>query len=217
MAVVVIHRPIEVVSELAALHTDQERLHGAIAAGEEARNRCTAHHPPSAPGLSAYFEGTRAFRDLHVGSADSDPPPGGRWSADDSGNYAVTVAPTGEFAVVISSGDAATGNPDRTPKTAHEKGPRTKEAVDATQAMLFPEEQIYSQNGKIEGRPTWFLLRHRIAETVFAELSLPSIIEKKRIVAWHRRIILAPVLLAPTPIPSVEGEDIVVDVRRRRA
>ena len=61
------------------------------------------------------------------------------------------------------------------------------------------------------------LVRRRVPDTVFWELSLPSNLgEDGRVEEWGARIILDPIALEPDPMPEQEdSQAIEIDIRRR--
>lgn len=157
--------------------------------GEEARDRCTPNHPPSAPGFYAWSEWNRALRDFT--GIDG-------WSSSDEDNLSRVISPDGRIAITVSSGGSGTGVPGSTPSTAHPKGNATKEAIQANQTSLNLTPGVVSLPTR-RGPTTWILLIDRRpgprgTDMIYLELSCPgSITEAGFIVTWAPRYILPPV------------------------
>jgi hypothetical protein len=109
-----------------------EILHEAALQGELGRASCSENHPRLAGPFNAWADSTRSLRDqlLPVG-----------WTKSDEANYALTISPDYQHALVVASGDENTGSLTFAPKTRSPKGPRTHEVVtrNAVQLHLFEE------------------------------------------------------------------------------
>jgi hypothetical protein len=179
--------------------------------GETARDSCTANDPPSAPGFYAWSGTVRGLRDILI-------PLG--WRRNDDVNYSRVVNEDLNIAIAVVTGDEGTGNPAVSPKTKYPKGPATQAAVNTNQGSLFPAAEILQPETESNNRwITWMLLRKRAGDTVFAELSLPSLMSKDgQVERWETRIILEPMTFEP---PLFDADDdsgeppIDVLVRRR--
>ena len=110
----VINEPFEVDSELRTLGLTRETLTEALRAGLfERANSVETNHPGNYAGIKMWAETTCALGDILV-------PQG--WTRDDSKNLASTINPEDTVALVVASGDTATGSDERTPTTKHDKG-----------------------------------------------------------------------------------------------
>jgi hypothetical protein len=209
---------IEVTDSLASFGLSHEILSDAILAGEYDRDACTANDPPSSPGFIAWAKTVRALRETLI-------PLG--WTNSDEGNLSIVISPNKQMAILVQTGDEATGNKNLIPKTKYARGPKVVSAILCNQNLhLWDHElnkKIIESEEILEGQEpgdieTWMLMRHRKEDTVFAELSLPDKIgDDARVENWSNRIILSPIKLDPSP-PSDEensGQDIEVPIRRR--
>lgn len=176
-------KPFEVTDSLAELGLTSEIIEYSIRRGELARDSCTKNDPPSAPGFDAWSKSVRALRDSLI-------PKG--WERDDTQNFSTVVSPNKEIAIAVATGDAGTGDVNSEPHTKYPKGEAAKSAVETNQLYLFPQDKPKAE----KKRATWFLLKRRVGDTVFSELSLPAVItEEGHIVKWAARIILNPILI----------------------
>jgi hypothetical protein len=202
--------PREVTDALSVLGLTNEILLDAILRGENSRDNCTINDPPSAPGFYSWAGTVRALRDILV-------PLG--WSKNDDVNYSRVVNGDLNIAIAVVTGDEGTGNKYLNPKTKYPKGPATQAAVSCNQGNLFgttetPEPEVEAENGWT----TWMLLRKRTGDTVYAELSLASLMSKDgQVERWETRIILEPMTFDPLiDVGDDSGEPpIDVFVRRR--
>jgi hypothetical protein len=214
---VIRERLTEVTDSLSALGLSINVLQDSILAGETARDMCTANDPSNAAGFDAWARSIRSLREQLVASG---------WTRGDAGGLPVVISPSGSLAITIATGDEGTGKPEASPKTKCAKGRTTIALVtrNRTQRDFFEsdEEEVNVANPQAD---TWFLLRNRIDEAVFAELSLPAAIgDDGRVEEWIERIILPAISLDPRggilQDPSSDsgrdrGEAIDVPVRRR--
>ena len=199
----------EVTDALADLGLTAEILYDAILRGETARDSCTANDPPNAPGFYSWAGTVRALRDILV-------PLG--WVRNDDVNYSRIVNEVLNIAIAVVTGDEGTGNRDFNPKTKYPKGPATQAAVTLNQDSLFGQFSAPTENENENNWITWMLLRKRNGNTVYAELSLPSLMSKDgQVERWESRIILEPMTFDPLiDIDEDSGEPpIDVLVRRR--
>jgi hypothetical protein len=210
-AVVILSRTTEVTDALAEIGLSFDVLRDAMLAGEIARDSCIANDPSNAAGFDAWARTVRALRERLTLAG---------WGRDDSDGLPTAIAPTGDIAIVVATGDEATGDRDKTPKTKYSKGPATVAVVESNsrQGDLFRTavEGVGIPNRNLK---TYFLLRRRVDDFVFSELSEPdSIGDDGRVEDWARRMILDPISLNPQTgggLPD-RGEEINVSVRRRQ-
>jgi hypothetical protein len=200
-----------------------EILREAAVQGELGRASCTASHPPLIAPIVAWGDATRALRDqlLPLG-----------WIKSDERNYALTISPDGEHAVVVATGDENTGSPVFEATTKSPKGPRTHEVITLNAVQLNLFEQMSDEEDarlavlarRLENPAafTWMLLIARTEDELKVELSLPiQVGHDGRPDHWQERIILPSIPLDGGPwglrrAPEA-GPDFDVDVTRRTA
>ena len=191
----------EVEARLRSLDLDSETLWQAISFGQTYVADATFHDPPSSVGITAWGKTVRMLRDLLAPR---------KWIAENHQNYAITVHPSGRWAVAVAAGDEQTGLDS--PETRAPKGIWTSRMVDANRrqlsfAQLSPEWRNLS-------RQTWILLYYSDNEIgeLSAELSLPvGMNEEGYVDEWQERIILARLGEVDVDI-EVDGDDGHVDV-----
>lgn len=179
---------------------------------------CTPNDPPLYPGFSAWAMMVRSLREYLL-------PEG--WERCDENNYSRVINSTRALAIVVATGDAATGQPDAQPMTKSSKGPSTAEAVASNQLtldLIFPAfelPQSARQSSQDKQLVTWILLVHRAQGEVRFELSLPmSMGLDGRVDRWLERIIIGAIPTDPykvevTPPKPPQQPDIDVAVKRR--
>jgi hypothetical protein len=183
--------PIQTPSRLTELGLEEESLLQAVQHGQSAWASCTPNHPPLYRGISAWAETIGALREVLMPRA---------WNRSDNGNLPLTVNELRTIAIIVSTGDEATGKRDGIPSTKSSKGPRTADAVtiNAAQASLF---EIRLQPEDLEdnsGMMTWILLFHRDTEAqqIRSEFSRPIEMSSEGYVdRWAERIILSPMTI----------------------
>ena len=199
---------IDVTNALAELGVPYDVLEEAVLAGEHSRHECTWADPPNTPGFIAWAKTLRRLKERLVREG---------WTGND---YAV-LRPDGRLAISVTTGDEATGNLDRTPKTKYPKGASTEVAIrrNRKQLNLFDpgSNREILEDLRLDEVQTWMLVRRRVNDTVCWELSLPSDLgEDGRVEEWGARIILDPVRLEPDPMPGQEASQAIeIDIRRR--
>lgn len=199
---------IDVTNVLAGLGVPRDILEEAVLAGEHSRNECTWADPPNTPGFIAWAKTLRRLKERLVREG---------WT----GNDYVVISPDGRLAISVTTGDEATGSPYRTPKTKYPKGASTEVAIirNRRQLKLFDpaSNREILEGPRLDAVQTWMLVRRRVPDTVFWELSLPSNLgEDGRVEEWGARIILDPIALEPDPMPEQEdSQAIEIDIRRR--
>jgi hypothetical protein len=214
MAAIVRTNPIEVVDALAALGIPLQHLMDALLAGEIERDACTPHDPPGTPGYNSWSRCVRTLRDRFC-------PAPLNWGARNDNNLPMIVNQADTIAIVVATGDETTGQAGHgipTPTTKYPVGPITIEAVEENrkQLELFPTQAPKNSGALVK---TYVLLRRRIGDKLYAELSLPSTLRKdNRVEEWAERNVIEPISMqtSPTPTEETETEEIDVPVRRRK-
>ncbi|WP_096663446.1 hypothetical protein [Polaromonas sp. AET17H-212] len=203
---------------LTQLGLEESKLAEIVRRGYLAFASCTPNDPPLYPGFSAWAAMVRGLREYLLPE----------WERCDENNYSLVINPTGTMAIVVATGDDATGRPDAAPTTKSSKGPSTIEAVTSNQMQLelpyvfdsVPASSPARPENTDEQRMTWILLVHRARGEVRCELSLPtSMGSDGRVDGWRERIILKAIptdseIVEITP-PQPSLPDISVDVKRR--
>ena len=172
-----------------------EVVAAALATADRESDTCSELDPPILEGLLRWGRATRALRERLV-------PQG--WTYDNPNNLARTIHPTGDFAVVLATGDEGTGLRGSGAGPRHARGYATEQAIHANGQLAFEFGTLLQM--AVDGRTagvghlqTWFLLYHPTPGFHRAELSLPRCFERGRITEWTERILLPPL---PRPPPA---------------
>ena len=208
----------EAADRLAELGLTVELIERVVRRADAEASMCTALDPPIMEGLTRWGRMNRFLREELI-------PVG--WRFDNPRNLPRTIHPSGEFAIVATTGDELTGLPDLLPATKYVKGDATVKAVEINEQLTLDfgdfDPSWHDHQGDGSGEMlTWFMLFHVDEEGFRVELSLPDAIDDGRITGWAERIIL-PVfprdddrLTDPmTPDGDDLDEDVVVEVTRR--
>lgn len=202
-----LHTKENAVDRLSLLGISLPILTESVWQGYLARSRTTANHPSIARGVIMWAETVAVLREQLR-------PQG--WVKSDKGNYELVVNKKESLAIVVTTGDDATGMIGATPSNKCPKGVNTVEAVETNnQQDMFSE--LLPIVEKTLGLTTWVLLMHMAATEVRCELSLPSSISNGKIDGWKERIILPSL---PLDDDSVELElpdlpDIEVSIKKK--
>lgn len=194
---------IEIADRLTELQLAETDLRDCVLYGESQRDACTPNDPRTVPGIFAWAGVVRMLREKHL-------PKG--WKATEKNGLPVIVDATKTIAIAVKSGDENTGC------VADGISPKTKRAVGGAAAAAIAQNQHqlrldlkYSSSETAKrnlGCATWFLLRRRHRNMVFAELSLPEWIgSDDRVEEWTERIILSPISLDPQSGALPNGPD----------
>ena len=204
----------EALRRLSELGLSVEIIERVLRRAEAEAATCTAFDPPIMAGFMRYGRSIRFLREELV--------PAG-WDFDSPRNFCRTIHPSRKLAVVATSGDEGTGDPELTPTTKYPKGYATAHAVETNGqlALDFPDFPVEEEAADAEQLSTWFLL-YRVTDDEFrAEISLPNAMVGGSISDWLERIILPAFprdddALAPITAPD-EGDEgrYVVEVNRR--
>lgn len=208
----------EAVDRLTALGLTIEIVERVVRRADAEASMCTPLDPPIMEGLVRWGRTSRFLREELI--------PAG-WHFDNPRLLPRTIHPSGEFAIVATTGDELTGLADLLPTTKYSKGYATVQAVEINEQLTldFGDFDLGTPDGQTRdasGLLTWFMLFHLDEAGFRVELSLPDAIVDGRITSWAERIIL-PVFprdddrLAALPAPGGEDQDegVVVEVTRR--
>lgn len=213
-----VHDEDKAVDRLAELGLSVEIVERVVRRADAEASICTALDPPIMEGLTRWSRTNRFLREELI--------PAG-WHYDNPHLLPRTIHPSGEFAIVATTGDELTGLVDLQPTTKYPKGVATIQAVETNEQLaldfgdldLGPDEGQATDVGDLR---TWFLLFHVDDDGFRVELSLPDAIVDGRITSWAERIILPAFLrdddrLAALMTPGGDDQDgeIVVEVNRR--
>lgn len=175
-----VHTEEKALDRLSQLDLPFSALTEAVWQGYLARARTTANHPRISRGIIMWAEVVAVLREQLRAEG---------WIKSDKGNYELVVNQQDGTAIVVTTGDDATGMVGATPSNKCPKGINTCEAVEANnQQDMFSE--LLPSIEKVEDLTTWVLLIHLAQNEVRSELSLPSNISNGKINAWKERIIL---------------------------
>jgi hypothetical protein len=208
----------QAVDRLAELGLSVEMVERVVRRADADASMCTPLDPPIMEGLTRWGRTNRYLREELV--------PAG-WQYDNPRNLPRTIHPSGEFAVVATTGDDLTGLAELLPTTKYAKGYATEAAVAMNGQLTldfgdFDFGSGYDWAAEPVALRTWFMLFHADDEGFRVELSLPDGIADGRITSWAERIILPPFprdddrladLLADED--DLPGSEVVVPVTRR--
>jgi hypothetical protein len=173
------------VGRLAELGLSVEIVERVVRLADAEASMCTELDPPIMEGLTRWGRTNRFLREELI--------PAG-WSFDNPRNLPRTIHPSGEFAIVATTGDELTGLAELLPATKYAKGYATAQAVGINEqlALDFGDFDLGLDDGRATARDvaTWLLLFHVDEDGFRAELSLPNAIVDGRITGWAERIIL---------------------------
>jgi hypothetical protein len=182
---------VEITDALAVLELDVEIIRTALLVGEAERDGRTALDPPIIAPIISWGGIVRSLRERLI--------PRG-WRLDDRG-LSLIINPSGTIAIAVKTGDEFTGIASGTPRTKRPIGPAAVAVVERNRRQL---ELFKSRIARaVENEcATWFLLRRRYSNQVFAELALPAAISfDGNIDDWAERIIFDPIPLDPGSTP----------------
>ena len=207
----------EASGRLAELGLTIELIERVVRRADAEASMCTALDPPMMEGLTRWGRMNRFLREELI--------PAG-WRFDNPRNLPRTIHPSGEFAIVATTGDELTGLAGLLPATKYLKGDATVQAIVINEQLTLdfgdfapgPDDIPVGGSGEML---TWFMMFHTEEEAFRVELSLPNAITDGRITSWAERIIL-PVfprdddrLTSPVTPDRDDLDEVVVEVTRR--
>ncbi|MEV6413155.1 hypothetical protein [Kribbella sp. NPDC051718] len=189
------------IDRLSELGLDVESIHKILRQADAEAATCTRLDPPFMEGIMRYGRTVRFLREAYL-------PQG--WDFDNPRNQSRAISPDRDFAVVVSSGDAATGNEAAKPTTKNPKGATISDAVAGNQQLAFDLGAAFEPERKSQDLLTWLFLYWPAEDEIRAELSLPLSMDGAYVDDWDVRIILPPMPRDPGPridsIPVVDGD-----------
>ena len=207
----------EASGRLAELGLTIELIERVVRRADAEASMCTALDPPIMEGLTRWGRMNRFLREELI--------PAG-WRFDNPRNLPRTIHPSGEFAIVATTGDELTGLAGLLPATKYLKGDATVQAITVNEQLTLdfgdfvpgPDNVLVGGSGEML---TWFMMFQTEEEAFRVELSLPNAITYGRITSWAERIIL-PVfprdddrLTSPVTPDRDDLDEVVVEVTRR--
>lgn len=188
-----LHTDENALDRLSQLGIPMAALTESVWQGYLARSRTTSNHPRIARGIIMWAEVVAVLREQLISHG---------WVKEDKGNYELSVNQKAGLAIVVTTGDEATGIIGPTPSNKCPKGVNTAEAVE-TNNQLDMFSELLPAIEDVQCLTTWVLLMHLAADEVRCELSLPSSISNGKINGWKERIIL----------PSIPLDDDSIEVQ----
>ncbi|MGX5692484.1 hypothetical protein ACWKWA_04805 [Dermacoccus abyssi] len=176
----------EAISRLQQMDLTVEQVQRALLRADAEARQSNDLDPPNLGGFSRWGKSVRFLREELL--------PDG-WEYDNSRLFCRTIHPSGEFAIVVSSGDDFAGEfvPGYSPSTKYSKGETVVRAVATNEQLSFDYGIGEDLAPSAEAMITWFLLFRATEEKIYAELSLPSAIDGGTISDWNERIIVPPI------------------------
>lgn len=200
---------------LAELGMSADQLTRAVLRADAEAKLCSDLDPPTMEGLSRWGRTVRFLREELV-------PEG--WGYDNPKQFCRTLHPSGEFAIVVSSGDQHTGVEGPDPSTKYPKGETALRAVEMNGQLVLwalggqTDDDTGDDKSAAQVKRTWYLLYRVTTNLIYLELCLPTAIEDGLIRGCDERIILPPVQRHEDPaLPDEESGDggYTVDVAAR--
>ena len=175
-----LHTEEKALDRLSQMGLSENALTESVWQGYLARSRTTINHPRIARGIIMWAETVAVLREQLISYG---------WVKEDKGNYELSVNQKAGLAIVVTTGDEATGMAGATPSNRCPKGVNTAEAIETNNQLdLFFELLPVIED--VQGFTTWVLLMHLATDEVRCELSLPFSISNGKINGWRERIIL---------------------------
>lgn len=186
----IIQKEYDVQERLSRLGLTPQILQAAGLSGKQARSGSTPFHPKWYSGNVMYSNALATMGQLLT--------PSGFQRMDPAG-HPLVVNHRRKLALLVATSDGNTGNGDinRPPSTRPWKGPRTEEAVEENDLLLFPDmfDGMDEQHRHpLDGYEFWWLLMYpdEINNLLRMELSRGIRMSKTRSVdGWSERIMLA--------------------------
>lgn len=195
-----------VATELASLGLRVAILTDAISAGITDASRTTLNDPKTAFGYIFWQAAVRCLRESLTGS-------GNDWERRDRRGFPTVVNKKLEIAVGVSSGDAAVGLRNLTPRTRNSKGPATEELIRRNQLSFFDVVSLAEDDPLrpvVQPKETYLLIYHydEPRHETRSELALPIRMDADGlIIGWKRRLILEAIPHQHAPIDDRDDDE----------
>jgi hypothetical protein len=192
MSAIFLKNPIEVSNRLEDIGVTKEQLLEVVRSMQAAKNGCTDNDPPSAPGWSAWRDGTRRLREVLAPSG---------WVKDDTDMISSAFHKANGIRLLVCNTDSGTGLEESEPQNCSFKGSATDRAINSNEVQILMTS-ILDQSLPDDVVPFdpaandlvkivhWYLCVYINGEAVRAELSCPVKIASGYFSAFHERIIL---------------------------
>jgi hypothetical protein len=184
----VLKKGYQVEHRLSLLGLSTEVLQAAGRSGKAARAGSTPFHPKWHAGNVMYSDALATLGELSAENG---------FRREDPGGHPVVVNHKLKIVLLVATSDQNTGNGDaaKPPSTRPWKGPRTEEAVEENDLLLFPDMHVEAdQRHPLNGYEFWWLLMYPddANNELRMELSRGIRMSKDRSVdGWIERIMLA--------------------------
>ncbi|WP_126220987.1 hypothetical protein [Burkholderia vietnamiensis] len=189
---------------------DEALLREANEHGYRERLEATELHAPTAAGTYHWNGTVYALRSALAERG---------WAAENLRNCPFIVSPDRTVAIAVMTGDPDTGLTKGNPTNQAQKGAVIKQAVTNNQQLELFNPRLVTEdlaNSK-EATQLWVLLYHVALGAdgkteLRAELSLPSRFERKQIIGWKERIVLAAIRPDSEPVIDQDAPTGPIDV-----
>lgn len=195
---VIISDPVEVAEHLDRLGLPLDFLNEGRMAWARAAAGASPFGPVTGPGTLGWIEGVSFIRQGMTLRG---------WMPTDIRNWPLIVSPDRRTGLTLATGDHMTGlKSGPQPTTKNTKGFMVADAArkNGRQIMLnFPIQEIVSrpQRAKPSEAPdlVWILLAFATPTELRAELSVPTAIDRRKVVGWGMRLLLPSIPREPSP------------------
>jgi len=208
-----VHVGVEAVSRLEQLGLESEWIERSLLRGDAESRTISQLAPKGFEGTVRWGRTSEYLREDLCGRG---------WVPDNTQNIARSINPAGTDCIVVTTGAKGTGVEGPDPTTKYTKGSGTAACIETNYMLDFTPEDLRKMG--VIAKPavdmrTWFLLFRVDGNTIYAEVSLPDAIsEDGQVTSWRERILLAPIDLGPTTLPTDESgptDPVIVTVSRR--
>ncbi|WP_424536914.1 hypothetical protein ACOZ38_45100 [Sphaerisporangium viridialbum] len=184
----VIHKEDAAVNRLTQLGLTVGDIHAALGAGQGEARSWSEAAPRVMPGMARWGRINEHLR-IRTGRRN--------WTYENPGGLPLTINPSGELAIVATTGDPQTGSlTGAAPTTKYAKGATYQKVVEDNEQLplFFVDAEVGPKlhDAAEAPRATWILLYHVTVRGIAVELSLPGKITEQGYVSWWTERILIP-------------------------